>query len=1059
MHRPEVGTLPSSEGDLPFRQLADHLPALCFMADADGRALWCNQRWYDYTGVAANADLVSVWPSLHDPANVDEALRNWTACIRSGRAGEMIVPFRRADGSFRPFLSRAEPVHGEDGGISCWLGTMTDIGEQQEAARNQRFLVSLGDELRDKNDPAEILSVTGRMLGEQLGVLRVGYGEVGADENDVQAGARAWQATSSEPRLPAEADLNSFGFGLAAQLRRGEVSIVADALSDPNVSEAAAVHLQFGIRASITVPLVKRGRLAAFMYAHAATRREWLASEVQLVSEVAERTWATLERARAEVARRASEEQLRQSEAQLRAIVDATPECVKLVASDGSLQHMNAAGFRMVEADTALLGHDIAEVIVPEDREQWRENHRRVCAGESLTWEFDIIGLRGTGRRMETHAVPLRGADGEVQQLAVSRDVTERRATETALAQSEERFRRVIETAHEGIWLVDDQGNTLFVNDRMASLLGTTRDAMQGKPVPDYCFPEDVDAARERIANNLAGRREQFEFRFRKSDGSALPVLAASTPLQNGEGRVVGAVGMFSDLTERQRAEEKLRNSQALLAAFRNNAPIGMYMKDSDGRYMMLNPEMEKVFGLPIDQVLGRSADELFGPAEAGMINASDREVLQTGQPRSVEEFLPGHDEYAWSLVVRFPIALQDGQPMRVGGFDIDISELKRAEAELQRSREALYQSEKLTALGSLLAGVSHELNNPLSVVLTLSELMQQKSASTPFAERSAKIHAAAARCGKIVQTFLAMARQKAPVRSSVQANDLVQGALGLTAYSLRTAGIRIIQELASGLPAIEADPDQLAQVLVNLLVNAHHALLERDCDRLLTVRTAHDPRSRLIRIEVQDNGPGVAPEIRRRIFDPFFTSKPQGQGTGIGLTFSLGVVEAHGGSIRLDDPPAGGARFTVELPALAEAAQPAVDGSPQQLHERCGCALVIDDEPDLGDALAEMLEDQGYRAEVVRTGEDAKRLIDNQDYDAILSDLRMPGVDGSAMLEWLEERHPGKVQRLAFITGDTLGPTAARFLERAQRPVLEKPFDLAGLRQVLAELSNDADG
>lgn len=1058
MHQSDIAILPASQSDLPFRRLADHLPALCFMADPDGRALWCNRRWHDYTGVRSSADLPGLWPSLHDPASAAEELKRWSACIRSGEPGEMIVSFRSADGRYRPFLTRAEPVRDRSGRISCWLGTMIEIGEQQDAERNQRFLVELGDALRDKSEPAEILAVTGRMLGEHLDVLRVGYGEVGADENRVEAGARGWQA-ASEPRLPVTTDLDSFGRRLADQLRRGEVATVTDSTSDETVGESIATHLGFGIRASITVPLIKDGRLAAFLYAHASVPRPWRRAEVQLVRDVAERTWATLERASAEAARRASEERLRESEAQLRAIVDATPECVKLVAGDGTLLHMNAAGLRMIEADRALLGRDIAEVIAPEHREQWREKHQRVCMGESLTWEFDVIARSGTRRRMETHAVPLRGTTGELQQLAVTRDVTERKATETALAESEERFRRVIETAHEGVWLVDDSGTTLFVNDRMADLLGTTREDMQGKPVPHYCFPDDLDAARERIANNLAGKREQFEFRFRKSDGTALPVLAASTPLNDRNGRVIGAVGMFSDLTDRKLAEEKLRDSQALLAAFRNNAPIGMYMKDAQGRYQMVNPEMEKVFGLPAEQVLGRTADELFAPTEATMINGYDREILESREPRSVEEFLPGRDEYSWSLVVRFPIVLQDGQPVRIGGFDIDISNLKRAEAELQRSREALYQSEKLTALGSLLAGVSHELNNPLSVVLTLSGLLEQKATGTAFAERATKIHAAAARCGKIVQTFLAMARQKAPVRSSVQTNDLIRGALELTGYGLRTGGIQVQEELAPMLPPVDADPDQLAQVLVNLLVNAQHALLECEGDRMLTVRTAHDPRLRTIRIEVEDNGPGVAPEIRRRIFDPFFTSKPHGQGTGVGLTFSLGVVEAHGGALRLDDPPGGGARFTVELPVARDAPRPAGHEPQPHLRARCGRALVIDDESDLGDALAEMLEGEGFEVDVLRSGAEAKRLIETADYDVILSDLRMPGVDGAALLEWLEERHPRKVDRLAFLTGDTLGPTAARFLERAHRPTLEKPFDLAGLRKLLTQLSGVADG
>lgn len=919
--------------DLPFRLLADHLPTLCFMADATGRVRWCNRRWYDYTGASPDADPHELWPSVQDPGLLGEIETRWEESLRSGRAGEMVVLLRGADARFRPFLTRAEPVRSADGAVQCWLGTMTEIGEQRAAEQNQRFLVELGDLLRDMIDPMEILFVTGRQLGAHLGLRRVGYGEIEGEEELVLAGGRGWEATG-EPRHVEQFRLEDFGEGMAAQLRRGEVSVIADTMDDPAVGAAADRHLAYGIRASITVPLVKNGRLAALLYAQDDEPRAWRDAEVELVREVAERTWATLERARAETARNESEQKLRDSEERLRAIVDATPECVKLVARDGSLDYMNAAGLRMIEADADALGRDILDVIAPEHRARWGEHHKRVCAGESQIWEFDIVGLKGTRRRMETHAVPLRSADGRIQQLAVTRDITDRKTAEAALAETEERFRGVFETAHEGIWLVDRDARTLFVNERMAELLGTSRDEMQGRAVPEYCFPEDLKDTRERIGNNLAGKPEQFEFRFRRTDGSALPVLAATNPLRDGQGRIIGAVGMFSDLSER-----------------------------------------------------------------------------------------------------------------------------KRAEAELQRSREALYQSEKLTALGSLLAGVSHELNNPLSVVLTLSELLEQKASGTPFAARAAKIHAAAARCAKIVQTFLAIARQRAPVRSRVSASDLVADAIELTGYSLRTGGIRVVEDLAPGLPPIEADADQIGQVLVNLIVNAQHALMECEGERRLILRTAADPRRRVVRIEVEDNGRGVAPEIRRRIFDPFFTSKPQGQGTGIGLTFSLGVVEAHDGTLRLEDAPSGGARFVVELPACPDAAAAVAHEAVTPTPALCGRALVIDDEPDLGDALAEMLVDQGYQVDVARSGEEAKPLIAANSYAAILSDLRMPGVDGPALLDWIEEQHPAARSRVAFVTGDTLGSTAARFLDRARCPLLEKPFDSASLVRVLGELGSHLHG
>jgi PAS domain S-box-containing protein len=1032
-------------GDAPFRLLADHLPALCFMADPEGRVVWCNQRWYDYTGITLGSDLERAWRKLHDPALVGEVLHRWSGAIALREAGEMVVSLRGADGRYRPFLTRAEPVQDAQGEVTCWLGTMTEITNQQEAERNQRFLVELGDALSDESDPGAILVATGRALAGHLGVARVGYGEIDADGSTIHASGRGW-SDGSVPSTATTMRLADFGRVGAELVRRGKTCVFTDVETDPQASDGVAAHLAIGARAAVTVPLVKRGRLAALLCVHSSVPRAWRDAEIALIEDVADRTWAILERARAEAARRESderlrlalegamlgtvewdlatgrgrwsrrtceifgvesgeditldrlreiihpddrervvaqiagavrsgghyaaeyriirpqgglrwvvsrarvqrnaegmpvatvglvmditdrklaEERLRESEARLRAIVEATPECVKIVGRDGRLAYMNRVGLDLVEAEE--VEHvDIAELVAPEHRALWRANHARVCAGESLVWEFDIVGAKGTRRRMETHAVPLKTADGTVQQLAVTRDVT-----------------------------------------------------------------------------------------------------------------------------DRHRSEERLRESEALLAAFMKHAPIGMYLKDADGRYLLVNPEMAKVFGRPTEEVIGSSAKELFGETEAAMIAAHDAEILATGRPRAVEEFLPDLDDYGWSLVVRFPVSVEGEPPTRIGGFDIDITARKRAEEELERSREALYQTEKLTALGSLLAGVSHELNNPLSIVVTLSMLLEGQAKGTPLAERASKIRHAAERCAKIVQTFLAMARQRAPERVRVEANEVVQGAIDLADYGLRTAGIEVSTDLAAGLPPLWADPDQLHQVVLNLIVNAQQALHDKADERRLSIRTCAGERPCTVIIEIADNGPGIPPEARRRIFDPFFTTKPQGVGTGLGLSFSLGIAEAHGGTIRLCDVAGGGACFVIELPAAAvdhDATAPAVENRV----ETRGRALVVDDEPDLAEALAELLELEGLSVDTACSGRQAQLLIADHNYDVVLSDLRMPDLGGSSLYAWVQRERPHLADRMAFVTGDTLGPAAARFVAGAGRPVLEKPFGTESVRRLLAEL------
>jgi signal transduction histidine kinase/CheY-like chemotaxis protein len=381
--------------------------------------------------------------------------------------------------------------------------------------------------------------------------------------------------------------------------------------------------------------------------------------------------------------------------------------------------------------------------------------------------------------------------------------------------------------------------------------------------------------------------------------------------------------------------------------------------------------------------------------------------------------------------------------------------ERARAGAELARSREQLHQAEKLSALGSLLAGVSHELNNPLTIVTTQASLLEEETEGTPLAARAEKVRRAAERCSRIVQTFLAMARQKRPERRSVDAVEVARAALELTDYSLRTTGIEVSFEAAPALPPISADPDQLHQVLVNLIVNAQHALQEHAGARRLTVRVAAGETADEVRMEVVDSGPGIPDSLRRRIFEPFFTTKPQGVGTGVGLSFSLGLIEAHGGRLELVDAPGGGACFRITLGAAPEEEAAPPEAVPIRVAATgVGSALVVDDEPEVAEVLGLFASRAGYDVETACNGVEAKALLAARDFDVILSDLRMPQLDGPALHDWIAAEKPHLLGRIGFVTGDTLGQTAAGFIARTGCPVLEKPFTGKAVRALLEQLN-----
>jgi signal transduction histidine kinase len=262
-----------------------------------------------------------------------------------------------------------------------------------------------------------------------------------------------------------------------------------------------------------------------------------------------------------------------------------------------------------------------------------------------------------------------------------------------------------------------------------------------------------------------------------------------------------------------------------------------------------------------------------------------------------------------------------------------DLTERKALEAEQARQREALHQSEKVNALGALLAGVAHELNNPLSVVVGQALLLGETVEDPKIRKRAERIGQAANRCSRIVKTFLAMARQSEPERTAVDLNEAVEAALEITGYALRSANIELDCKLGKDLPK-------------------------------LSVRTAFDVSSDRLEIRVADSGPGIPEDIRSRIFEPFFTTKAFGVGTGIGLAVSLGIVESHGGSLEAANTEGSGAEFVLRLPPTKQRAEARPAAEDAACASGSCCVLVVDDEPEVREMLAEILSLDGHRIE-----------------------------------------------------------------------------------------------
>jgi signal transduction histidine kinase/CheY-like chemotaxis protein len=406
-----------------------------------------------------------------------------------------------------------------------------------------------------------------------------------------------------------------------------------------------------------------------------------------------------------------------------------------------------------------------------------------------------------------------------------------------------------------------------------------------------------------------------------------------------------------------------------------------------------------------------------------------------------------------------FPIELTASE-VRVAGRRLmlgsirDLRERRRAEDEITRQRERLHQNEKMAAMGSLLAGVSHELNNPLAVVVAQSTLLHEFSSDPQTKARAEKVRAAAERCGRIVKSFLGMVRLHPPSHAETDLNQIVRAALEVTAYGARSTGIAVETDFAATPVMVSADADHLTQVVANFLVNSQHALASQQVDRRIKVRTFRT-KTGTGRFSVEDNGPGIPQSIRDRIFESYFTTKPVGVGTGIGLSISRSIVERHNGKVWFEEVPTGGARFIVELPLIGGTSQTAETSHASGADLRR--ALIIDDEPDVAGSLADILELMGVRSEILTGWTTAREVLASGDPDIVFSDLRMPGMNGIAIYRELLSERPGLARRFVLVTGDMIGARAEiEGLAAHLRPqILEKPFSTLDVRGVLGAIND----
>ena len=605
-------------------------------------------------------------------------------------------------------------------------------------------------------------------------------------------------------------------------------------------------------------------------------------------------------------------------------------------------------------------------------------------------------------------------------------DVTDKHNAELRAEERDRLLSRILESNPIPVVMARaSDGKVVYQSPAAVEMVGVVEDTR-----PVFIDPKARPAYLELLHKN--GKVEDFRTKFHAPDGSVLSVSLTGVMIEFGGETCV--VSSMTDLTEVLEREALIRQ---VVEAF--PAPVLMNRAES-GEIIYRSPELVSLFGP------SQNARDFYVDPEKrhGFIEA----LRKTGSVTDYRSEFKNAQGEPFSAAVSGRLTEWNGEEVLVT-FTRDLTHQLEIEEELEHQREQMFQNEKMMALGGLMAGVAHELNNPLSVVVGHAMMLQDEVRDPDILRKTRKISNAAERCAKIVKAFLTMARHEPARMDETDLNEVIETAVEVVRYGDTLGMAEIEISLDPATTRICADPDQLTQVVINLVLNAAQSI----GDRPGRIRIASMPLPEGARLVVEDDGPGIPEDIRARIFEPFFTTKGVGKGTGIGLAMCHRIVAAHKGSIAVEAPKSGGARFVITLPCNKKTTRDAPDVPVTEGSKKTAHILVIDDERDVADLNAEILARSGFKTHVVYDAREALETLDGDRYDAVLSDLNMPDVDGRAVYEAILDRYPDLAGRTGFLTGDTMGKGSQAFLSEAKRPYIEKPVSPKELREFVTRL------
>ena len=597
--------------------------------------------------------------------------------------------------------------------------------------------------------------------------------------------------------------------------------------------------------------------------------------------------------------------------------------------------------------------------------------------------------------------------------------------------------------AADAILGLSDDGRVTIANAAAARLFGRGADRIVGMRLSDLVVRQERKSVGSLERQSVDGPH-MFETRIDGGSAGERVVAISLAPLRQ-DGVEAGTVAVIRDVTDKRRAYEELARSELRYRHLFEGTSDAIMTFDALGRFTTVNNAGEVISGYRRDELIGK----FFGPL-----------LALESLPKAVMAFrnaLAGNSGQFETILVR-----KDGERRNITVTyacpqkSREVLCLIRDATEEKQLQQQLIQSEKMAAIGQLVSGVAHELNNPLASISAFGQLLLTERTLSPTQRHSVDVIVGEGRrAARIVHNLLTFARQHKAEKVAANINKVLEDTLELRAYELTVRGIALVRELDDGLPETMIDVYQLQQVLLNLVTNAEQAM--RDIERpnhRLTVRTREQRDT--IRIEIEDTGTGVPPESLALIFNPFYTTKPTGEGTGLGLSISLGIIGEHAGRIWAENVGGSGTRFCIELPVTAAAATIEETGTPVAAAEpRPGLrVLVTDDEPHIRMAIERYLTSQGHSVATAGSGREALVMVEGSSFDVVLLDMRMPDISGQQIFERWKTERPELTQRVIFLTGDIVSIDLQDFLNGTGRPYLPKPFELDAILQLLPQLT-----